>query len=267
MPSEFDQHTAVHEAGPGRYDVELNDGWRVAGGLNGGYLLAVIGNAARAALPGKPDPVAVSAHYLTASRAGPATVSTRILREGRSVATVSAELRQGDQARMAVLATFGDLDSTSADIRTTAREPDLPAVEHCIGNQQVPVEFHASAPLIHRIDLRLDPACVGFALGKPTGAGRLQGWFRLPDGREPDPISLLMVIDALPPVSVDLGATGWPPTLELTVHVRARPAPGWLKVAHRTRNVAGGMFEEDCEVWDSTGRLVAQSRQLARLPR
>ena len=65
MPSEFDQHTAVHEAGPGRYDAELNDGWRVGGGLNGGYLLAVIGNAARAALPGKPDPVAVSAHYLT----------------------------------------------------------------------------------------------------------------------------------------------------------------------------------------------------------
>ena len=57
------------------------------------------------------------------------------------------------------------------------------------------------------------------------------------------------------------------PTLELTTHVRAKPAPGWLKVQHRTRNFAGGMFEEDCEVWDSSGRLVAQSRQLARLPR
>ena len=43
--------------------------------------------------------------------------------------------------------------------------------------------------------------------------------------------------------------------------------PGWLRLRHATRNVAGGMFEEDCEVWDSAGRLVAQSRQLARFPR
>jgi len=40
-----------------------------------------------------------------------------------------------------------------------------------------------------------------------------------------------------------------------------------LIVRHATRNISGGQFEEDCEVWDATGRLVAQSRQLALLPR
>jgi hypothetical protein len=76
-----------------------------------------------------------------------------------------------------------------------------------------------------------------------------------------------MVCDALPPVTFDLGLFGWAPTIELTVHVRAVPAPGWLQVRHATRNLAGGLFEEDCEVWDEAGRLVAQSRQLARTPR
>lgn len=51
------------------------------------------------------------------------------------------------------------------------------------------------------------------------------------------------------------------------MHLRALPAPGWLRVSHATRNLAGGHFEEDCEIWDSAGRLVAQSRQLARAPR
>jgi hypothetical protein len=31
--------------------------------------------------------------------------------------------------------------------------------------------------------------------------------------------------------------------------------------------VSGGWFDEEAEVWDSTGRLVAQSRQLARVGR
>ncbi len=111
------------------------------------------------------------------------------------------------------------------------------------------------------------PDQIGWAVGEPSGRGELSAWFRMVDGREPDPLQLLMVVDALPPVTFDLGQMGWAPTLELSVHVRAKPAPGWLKVRHVTRNVAGGMFEEDCEVWDSAGRLVAQSRQLALLPR
>lgn len=118
-----------------------------------------------------------------------------------------------------------------------------------------------------RFDMRFDPACAGWMRGEPSGRGVLQAWFRLADEREPDPISLLTVVDALPPVTFDLGRMGWAPTMELTAHVRALPAPGWLVVRHETRNIAGGMFEEDCEVWDSAGRLVAQSRQLARVPR
>jgi len=267
MAHEFDQQSAVTPAGEGRYDAELAAGWMVGGGINGGYLLAVIGQAIRHTVPGKPDPVAISAYYLSASRPGPATVSTRVLREGGTVATVAADLSQGDAVRLTTLATFGDPASLSGDVRTTAAEPDLPPVEECIPGTFAPEEVQKMAPLMERFDLRFDPRTVGWAIGQPSGAGLIQAWFKLADGREPDPISLLMVVDALPPVSFDLGQFGWAPTLELSAHVRARPATGWLRVKHATRNVAGGMFEEDCEVWDSAGRLVAQCRQLARLPR
>lgn len=123
------------------------------------------------------------------------------------------------------------------------------------------------AGLLERLDLRLDPACAGWAMGKPSGRGLIQGWLRMADGREPDPLLLLLAADALPPTAFDLGMLGWTPTLELTVHVRGLPAPGWLRVKASTSNLAGGLLEEDAEVWDSAGRLVAQSRQLARAPR
>ena len=81
---EFDRLTAVSAADDGCYTAELAPGWVVGGGLNGGYLLAVMGRALRAAVPAKPDPIAVSAHYLSASAPGPATVSVDVRREGGS---------------------------------------------------------------------------------------------------------------------------------------------------------------------------------------
>ncbi|MCZ0986790.1 thioesterase family protein [Streptomyces diastatochromogenes] len=94
--------------------------------------------------------------------------------------------------------------------------------------------------------------------------GEMRAWFGLADGRDADPLSLLLAVDALPPTAFEIGLKGWVPTVELTVHVRHRPAPGPLRVSITTRNLAGGFLEEDAEVWDSEDRLVAQSRQLAR---
>jgi hypothetical protein len=267
MGYEFDAHVAVAAEGEGRYRADLAPGWVIGAGVNGGYQLAVIGNAIGAALPEKPDPIAMSAYFLSPGAPGPAHVEVDVRRDGRTVSTVAADLVQGGDTRIAVLATYGDLGSRDGEVATTAPEIELPPVEECVPNSLAPPEFRSGAPLLDRIDVRFHPDQVGWAVGKPGGDGVISGWFRLADGREPDPLELLMVVDALPPVTFELGRMGWAPTLELTAHVRARPAPGWLKVRHLTRNLAGGLFEEDCEVWDSAGRLVAQSRQLALVPR
>ena len=196
-----------------------------------------------------------------------AIVSVKWRNADGQLATVAAELGQEGTTRISALATYGDLRAMPSTVDTTADEPTLPPIEECVPGSLAPVETRRMAPIMDRFDMRFDAACIGWAMGAPSGAGHIQAWFRLADGHDVDPLGLLMVCDALPPVTFDLGRPGWAPTLELTVHVRAVPAPGWLKVSHRTRNVAGGMFEEDCEVWDSAGRLVAQSRQLAMQPR
>jgi hypothetical protein len=55
--------------------------------------------------------------------------------------------------------------------------------------------------------------------------------------------------------------------VELTWHMRAVPVAGPLGVAARSRHVSGGWFDEESEVWDAAGQLVAQSRQIARVGR
>jgi acyl-CoA thioesterase len=264
----FDATTAVTDLGDGRHSADLGEGWRIGGGLNGGYLLATIARAVRGAVPGKPDPLAISAFYLSASVPGPADIDVRVLRDGGTVATAAAELRQGDDVRISALATYGDLERLAAtpDVRTRATPPDLPPPAECVTGGPPPGMGDA-ASLLERFEMRFHPDDVGWALGQPNSSGVLRAWFRLEDDRDPDPLSLLLTLDALPPVTMTYGWLGWAPTIELTAHVRARPAPGWLRVTHASRNMADGLFEEDCEVWDSAGRLVAQSRQLARMPR
>ena len=44
---------------------------------------------------------------------------------------------------------------------------------------------------------------------------------------------------------------------------RHRPAPGWMLGQFRTLDFSDGRIIEDGALWDSTGRLVAQARQLA----
>jgi hypothetical protein len=83
-----------------------------------------------------------------------------------------------------------------------------------------------------------------------------------------DTFGLLLAVDSFPPTIVNSPLPpAWTPTVELTAHVRARPAAGWLACEFRTRFVTGGFLEVDGEVWDATGSLVAQSRQLALVPR
>ncbi|WP_193080629.1 thioesterase family protein [Brevibacterium aurantiacum] len=265
--SEFASAIAVERQSDTSFTADIDGDWSVAGAVNGGYLLSVAGLALRNNSAKAPDPLVLSTYYLGPSQGGRAEITTRLIREGRSSATFAVDLSQNTDPKITALATMGNLAALPDDVATTAIPPELPDPDQCINVAEAPGDFIESAPLLKRYDMRLDPETAGFATGRPSGRGLLQGWIRLADGTAPDALSLLAFLDAFPPVMFDLGRFNWAPTMELTAHLRAEPAPGWILAKLYTRNIAGGMFEEDCELWDSAGRLVAQSRQLARQPR
>jgi hypothetical protein len=256
---EFDADTAIQPAGPGRWTAEVTSRWDVIGGApNGGYLLAIALRALGREI-GAPHPLTATAHYLRRCAPGPVEVATSVVRPGRRP-TGKARLLRGDEPAMLLTATFGDLGTSSGPTHIAGGPPDLPPVDGCVA---APPDLDVP-PLARRFDMRLDPGCVGWAVGQPTGEARMAGYLRFADGRPPDVWSLPLIADALPPAVLNvLPDVTWVPTLELTVHVRAEPAPGWLRGVFTTRYLADGSLEEDGEVWDSEDRLVALSRQLA----
>ncbi len=259
---EFDADTAVEAAGEGRFRATITDRWHIGLAPNGGYLLAVVAAALGEALP-HPDPLTITAHYLRPAEAGPAEVTVEPVRTGRSLSTATAALVQGGRERLRVLATCGDLDAGPARVpvtRVRGGPPDLPPPERC--ERRDPPEGGFAPPILERFDTRLHPP-PGWVAGRRDGEADLTGWIRFADGRDADARSLVLFADAFPPAVFEVTEAGWVPTVELTVHVRARPAPGWLRARFSTRFLVDGWLEEDGELWDEAGRLVAQSRQLA----
>jgi len=258
----FDTDTAVGPAGEHRYVTALTDRWGALGGTpNGGYMLAVALRALALDMP-HPDPLVVSAHFLRPGAAGPGEVVTEVARAGRRVATGEARLLQDGREAVRLLATFGDLGA--ADGRTEVRNaaPDLPpadAMPDVIEGGVMP-----GVSITERVEYRT-PSPPGWTSGTPGQDPHVEFWMRFRDGRDPDPLALAALVDAAAPAVLDLGVAG-SATIELTVHLRARPAPGWLACRASTRHVIDGYHEEDFEIWDSRGRLVAQSRQFALLP-
>jgi acyl-CoA thioesterase len=259
-PHEFDRGTTVEPVGPGAWRAVVADGWDIAGSPNGGYLLSIGLAALRYTLP-HTDPLTVTGHFVARTRPGPVAIRTEVLRVGSSLSTAVARVEQEGQLRYAVTSTFGDLSTAEGPTHVTETSPDLPDPDACVPVHAGP----GRPPILARFDLRLTPETVGWTAGTPSGRAEVLGWIRLADGREPDTWSMPLFADAFPPAVANVTEMTWVPTLEFTVHVRARPSPSWLRCVFRTRFLVNGYLEEDGEIWDARDRLVALSRQLARI--
>src|SRR4051812_30303600 len=112
----LDDATTVRPAGAGRYDVDLDPAWQIAGRLNGSYLLAVLGRAALAELAATdegrtfPHPLVASAHYVSSPEPGPATVQVVVLRRGNRTAQTRVSLSTASGLGVEALVTCGTLD-------------------------------------------------------------------------------------------------------------------------------------------------------------
>jgi len=269
--SAFDAATAVRPTADNAvFEAVVHELWTVGDKPNGGYLLALLGRAARtvACRDGGPTWEVQSSvvTYLRPPDLAPAVVRAELLRQGRSASHVRAVLSQSgvdlvDAVFVLTALAAGTVARYDAVSPLRAPEPDRCVRLRSESPGRVRVGF------LDAVELRLDPSALPFGETPPPPGtpAELRGWSRFTDGREPDPLSLLFSLDAIPPATLMIGSSGWVPTLQMSACVRARPAPGWLGIRIEANVVAEGTVDETCVVWDSRGQVVAHATQLARL--
>jgi acyl-CoA thioesterase len=268
--SSFDDDTRISPLGPVSdaagsamaFAGQVSPAWNIGTNPNGGYLLALAARAMRQRTPAQPDPLSISVHYLRPGVSGQAChIDTQLLRSGRTLSTVRGTLVQQGQPRLELLAAMGRLDEPDAapEPVLTLPPPDMPPPGACPG-RSAPAQG-VDLSILQRLGVRLHP---DDAVPGAAGRAELRGWIRFTDGRAPDALACLLMADAFPPAVFGLlGLVGWVPTIELTVHLRRRPAPGWLLGRFWAQDLSDGCVIEDGALWDASGRLVVQSRQLA----
>ena len=270
--SHFDEATAVRARDDGRtFDVVVDDAWTIGPGKpNGGYLLAILGRAAVDAVAAaggtQPHVVAANVTYVSSPAVAPAPAEVDVLRVGRTATQARARLVQEGSVVVDAMFTLGRLQADSSPWWGEVPAVDLAPEADGAPRPVPPNRDPAAGPSIRdRVTITFDPASTGWTTGQPSGRGETKGWLRFVDGRDHDPLSLLFAVDAFPPATFDVVMTGWVPTLNLTAYVRAVPAPGPLRMHFRAGVIQDGFADETMEIWDSAGRLVAQSTQLTAM--
>lgn len=252
----FDQDTAARALDTDCYSAAVSDRWNIGDVPNGGYLLAVATSALQAHLE-HPDPVSITGHFFKPVVPGPVRIDVNVSKVGRALSFARARLLQETVECLGVTAVFGDLDARDGIDHVAEPAPAIPDRAHC-RRIDFPLAF------FQQVDAALTPDSAHWLGGAHDDICELQGWTEFADGRAPDLLSLPLFADAFPPPVLRMvGSLGWVPTVEMTVQIRNRPAAGPLQCRFGCRYITGGLTEEDGELWDSTGRILAISRQLA----
>jgi acyl-CoA thioesterase len=256
---QFEDETAVRVDGDDRWVTSLSSRWNIGQNANGGYA-ATAPLRALTEVTGQPDPMSVTTHFLRpVDTDGAAEISTELVRRGRTSSVARATLSIDGRPRLTTVGAFGDLTTAvGADGELTIPPPDVATPDHCVPRAEL--GQGVDLPILDRVDVVIDPAC---AVAAGSDRPVVVGWVRLSDGSDPTPLALTLFADVFPPALYPLmGRVGWMPTIELTVHVRRLPTPGWVLARFECDDLTGGRMIETGSLWDSTGTLVARSRQL-----
>lgn len=245
--------------GPGRSGVDLDRTWWSWAGPHGGLVGSLLLGAALDLAGEGRVPRALSVQFLSAPPDGPLDLAAEVLREGGSSSVVQAQVRTpAGPAVTAVLTSARHRPSAGAYGAVPA--PVVRGPQDC-QELVLPVEL---VPFTAHVQVR--PA----SAARPLAGGdvaELVAWVRLEGEATYDAAALVVLTDVLPPALYAVAtAPVAVPTVDLQVVLTgAPPAGGWVLTRIATRTSQDGWCVDDSEVWDASGRLLVQARQVRRV--
>lgn len=274
----FSRGTSVEQVDDGSYRADLGEHWNCPIVPHGGIVMATAARAMQAALA---DPAqklrSVNGVFAGQVADGPVEIEVTVLRRGRSVSQLRAELRNpGAAAGFSALAVFGA--EREGFTFTDARVPDgVPAPLESRSFRDPPPPGYDDGEPFNFWQYVEGRKALGHAPWddyEATSSLRAL-WYRFDDPPRADdgtwdPLALVTLCDTMPgAVGERLGPDArqrrWlPPSADLTVHVLGEARSDWVLAVNRARHAGDGYASADMELWDVDGpapRLVAYGTQ------
>jgi acyl-CoA thioesterase len=281
MGTPFWAATDVQPVGAGRYTADLDERWNLRPLPQGGILTAAAVRAMEAELAhDEQRPRTLHTTFAAQVAHGPLEIDVEVLRAGRSMSQVRAEVRNPGAARGHLTTCVFGAPRVGFDFIDLRPPADIPAPEDCPSYRDPPPEgVEQFAPMPFWEELVDGRPILGHAPWEdyvPDRAERAM-WYRfddppmLDDGRL-DPLALIVVADTMPgAVGEKIGRQDrmwFAPSVDLTVHLLGDCRSSWILGHNRARYAGDGYASADMALWDcgddgrAEPRLVAYATQL-----
>jgi acyl-CoA thioesterase len=281
MGTPFWAATEVQSVGDGRYTADLDERWNLRPLPQGGIVTAAAVRAMEVELAhDEQRPRTLHTTFAAQVGHGPLEIDVQVLRGGRSMSQVRAEVRNPGAARGHLTTCVFGAPRAGFDFTDLRPPVDVRVPDDCPSYRDPPPEgVEAFTPMPFWEELVEGRPVLGHAPWEdyvPDRAERAM-WYRfddtpvLDDGRI-DPLALIVVADTMPgAVGEKLGPQDrmwFAPSVDLTVHLLDDCRSPWILGHNRARYAGDGYASADMALWDygedcrAEPRLVAYATQL-----
>ena len=267
----FQEAIKLEKLEDNKFIVNPDTNYFVGNTPHGGYLMAIMHKALTTILPHS-TAISSSVQYLDRIDAKPFELEVEIFKASKGSSSGIVKLKQDDKICTTFTGTCSDFEFMKGHDDLQKPLPEIFIEKN--KNDYVKMNYDKiskgfTPSFIQQLECLIHPDHAWWNREidnkSKDNKARCSAFLEM-EGGQPDQFCLSFYSDILPPVVCNkYGPLGWIPTITLTTHIRQLPTTSQLYADFIATDINKGYFEQDCNIWDLNGNLVASSRQLTRI--